>query len=432
MAKKPRTIGLWLVGACGGVGSTVALGLAAISRRHAGLTGLVSELPPFRDASLVDPANIVIGGHEIREETFLGAVTNLHRRSGLFTTELIRACTPNLRAAQKEIRPGTLLGCSKVVRVMADRGGVARDRSAAHAVERLASDIIDFRERMRVDDCVVVNVASSEPPMPRAKKIADWDKLEKALAKPGNDVLPSSSIYALAALQAGCPFVNFTPSTGIGVLAIQQRAHEMGLPYMGNDGKTGETLVKSVLAPMFAMRNLEVLSWVGQNILGNRDGAVLNDPATRQSKIQSKDGLVARIVGGTPTTRVGIEYVPSLDDWKVAWDYIHFAGFLGTKMSLQFSWCGSDSILAAPLVIDLARFAALEHSRGGMGPMRHLAFFFKDPIAAQEHDLASQWRTLVVNLNCWPPMHARGRSWCTSTFHMCPSKALMPLGGHSS
>ncbi len=399
MASKSNKIGLWLVGACGGVGSTVALGLGALSHRRASVTGLVSELPPFRDAPLVNPASIILGGHEIREETFVGAVTNLHHRSGLFSTELIRECTPRLRAAQREIRPGTLLGCSRVVREMSDRRGTARDRSVAHAIDRLASDIVAFRERNRVDDCIVINVASSEPPMPRTKKLNDWEKLEKELTKPGKDLIPSSSIYALAALQAGCPFVNFTPSTGICIPATLQRAHELGLPYMGNDGKTGETLVKSALAPMFAMRNLEVLSWVGQNILGNRDGAVLNDPATRQSKILSKDGLVARIVGGSPTTRVGIEYVPSLDDWKVAWDYIHFRGFLDTKMSLQFSWCGSDSILAAPLVIDLARFAALEHSRGGIGPMRHLAFFFKDPIAAQEHDLASQWRSLVEQVN---------------------------------
>lgn len=398
MAKKPQKIGLWLVGACGGVGSTVALGLAALSKRRASVTGLVSELPPFRDALLVEPANIVIGGHEIRQETFMAAVSHLHRRSGLFDADLIRECTPRLRAAQHEVRPGTLVGCGKVVREMADRSGVARDRSAAHAVERLSSDIIDFRERMQVDDCIVINVASSEPPMPRVAGFAEWAKLEKLLAKPGNEVLPSSSIYALAALQAGCPFINFTPSTGIGVPAIQRRAQELGLPYMGNDGKTGETLVKSVLAPMFAMRNLEVLSWVGQNILGNRDGAVLDDPATRQSKIRSKDALVARLVGGTPTTKVGIEYVPSLDDWKVAWDYIHFRGFMNTKMSLQFSWCGSDSILAAPLVIDLARFAALEHGSGGIGPMCHLGFFFKDPIGVGEHDLNSQWRRLVEHV----------------------------------
>lgn len=385
------------MGACGGVGSTVALGLAALARDKTTSTGLVSELPPFHEAHLVDCSRIVLGGHEVRSETLLEAATALHQRSCLFTSEWIRDSAAILRAAQKQIRPGTLLGSSKAVRQIAETDVVVSDRSPAAAIERLAADISDFKRRTKVDDCIVINIASSEPPVSHAAHHAKWSSLEKRLLKSG-PALPSSSIYALAAVESGCPFVNFTPSTGIGLPAIRERAEQLGLPYMGNDGKTGETLVKSALAPMFALRNLEVMSWVGQNILGNRDGAVLADPATRQSKIQSKDGLVARIVGGSPTTRVGIDYVPSLEDWKVAWDYIHFRGFLGTKMSLQFSWCGSDSILAAPLVIDLARFAALEHSRGGVGPMRHLAFFFKDPIGVTEHDLNSQWRGLVEHI----------------------------------
>jgi myo-inositol-1-phosphate synthase len=234
--------------------------------------------------------------------------------------------------------------------------------------------------------------------MLRTAAHAEWTGLKRALARRGASVLSSSSIYALAAFEAGCPFINFTPSPGIAVPAIQQRAKELGLPYMGSDGKTGETLVKSVLAPMFAMRHLEVMSWVGQNILGNRDGAVLDDPQTRESKIKTKDVVVSKIVGAKPVTRVGIEYVPSLDDWKVAWDFIHFRGFLNTKMSMQFTWCGSDSILAAPLIIDLTRFAALECRRGGVGPMRHLGFFFKDPMDVDEHDLFTQWRQLVEHV----------------------------------
>jgi myo-inositol-1-phosphate synthase len=101
---------------------------------------------------------------------------------------------------------------------MADRGGVIRDKSIAEAVERLSSDIVDFRKRMRVDDGVVMNVASSEPPMSAALKLADWRKLERALSKSGTNTIPSSSVYALAAIEAGCPFINFTPSTGICVL----------------------------------------------------------------------------------------------------------------------------------------------------------------------------------------------------------------------
>jgi myo-inositol-1-phosphate synthase len=208
-------------------------------------------------------------------------------------------------------------------------------------------------------------------------------------------VLPPSSLYALGAFEAGCPFINFTSSTGVDVPAVRERADQLGLPYMGRDGKTGETLVKSVLAPMFSMRNLSVLSWVGQNILGNCDGANLTDARVRAAKLRTKDKTVSQILGKSTTTRVSIDYVPSLDDWKVAWDFIHFEGFLGTRMSLQFTWQGSDSLLAAPLIIDLARLAALACRSGDPGPMRHLACFFKDPMDVQEKDLFTQWGMLV-------------------------------------
>ena len=152
------------------------------------------------------------------------------------------------------------------------------------------------------------------------------------------------------------------------------------MPHAGQDLKTGETLVKSVLAPMFARRNLRVLSWVGHNILGNRDGQVLNDPDNKASKVKSKDALLAELLGYKPQSLVSIEYVESLDDWKTAWDHIHFEGFLGTKMMLQFTWQGCDSLLAAPLVIDLVRLAALAQRRGESGVMPHLACFFKSPV----------------------------------------------------
>jgi myo-inositol-1-phosphate synthase len=146
---------------------------------------------------------------------------------------------------------------------------------------------------------------------------------------------------------------------------------------------------------MFAMRNLKVLSWVGQNILGNRDGAALHDPRTRAAKEHSKDKAVSQICGPRAVTRVGIDFVPSLHDWKVAWDYVHFSGFLGTRMSLQFTWQAADSVLAAPLVIDLARFAAHAVSAGHSGPMGHLAFFFKDPMDVEDQNLFTQWRKLI-------------------------------------
>lgn len=391
-------VGLWMIGAGGRVGSAVALGVAALSKRLTPPTGLVSALPVFDSVRLIDPGKIVIGGHEVRSETILEAIAAAHEKANLFYEEIIRRCTPQLRVVQRNLRPGSLYGAGPTIRKLADLRGLKKERSGAAAIEWLSADIEAFRRRHGLDCVVVIHVASSEPPFSRQAAHARFDKLQRALSKPGSRVLPTSSLYALAAIEAGCPFINFTPSLGMDVPAIRERADRLGIPYMGRDGKTGETLVKSILAPMFAMRHLPVLSWVGQNILGNRDGAVLRDPKTRQSKIRTKDKIVSRIVGRSPTTLVSIDYVPSLDDWKVAWDYIHFEGFLNTKMSMQFTWCGSDSILAAPLIIDLVRFTALEWKRGASGSMPHLGFFFKDPIDVQEHDLFTQWHRLVEHV----------------------------------
>ena len=137
--------------------------------------------------------------------------------------------------------------------------------------------------------------------------------------------------------------------------------------------------MKTVLAPMFADRNLKVMSWVGHNIFGNRDGLVLDDPSNKSSKVETKDRVVTQILGYKPSTIVTIEYLPDMGDWKTAWDHIHFQGFLGTKMALQFTWQGCDSLLAAPLAIDLARLADLEKRRGGRGLMQTPRLLFQEP-----------------------------------------------------
>ena len=177
--------------------------------------------------------------------------------------------------------------------------------------------------------------------------------------------------------------------------ALRRLADERGVPHMGSDGKTGETLVKTALAPLFAGRALRVLSWEGYNMLGNRDGFVLNDPEAKESKTQSKDRALRQILGDEGThSKVTIDYVPSLDDWKVAWDYIHFEGFLGAKMSMQFTWQGNDSALAAPLVLDLARLAAFAQMQGESGLMTHAAAYFKSPADVEEQTFVKQLQRL--------------------------------------
>jgi myo-inositol-1-phosphate synthase len=173
--------------------------------------------------------------------------------------------------------------------------------------------------------------------------------------------------------------------------ALDELARLRRVPIAGQDGKTGETLLKAVLAPMFAARNLRVLSWVGHNILGGGDGRTLSDPINKLSKVRSKVALLGSLLEEKPQTHVSIEYIESLDDWKTAWDHIHFEGFLGTKMTMQFTWQGCDAILAAPLVLDLARMALLAQRRGEFGAMRHLACFFKSPLESSEHDFTKQY-----------------------------------------
>jgi len=168
----------------------------------------------------------------------------------------------------------------------------------------------------------------------------------------------------------GCSYINFTPSVGSHVLALKELALEQSVLHCGRDGKTGETLLKSVLAPMFADRNLEVMSWVGHNIFGNMDGRVLDDPVNKATKVHSKDHLLTEILGYPPQSHVSIEYIPSLADWKTAWDHIHFQGFLQTPMIMQFIWQGCDSLLAAPLVLDLVRLIERERRRGSAGVMK--------------------------------------------------------------
>jgi myo-inositol-1-phosphate synthase len=200
-------------------------------------------------------------------------------------------------------------------------------------------------------------------------------------------------------LRCGYTYINFTPSLGASLPALDELAQSTGSLHAGKDGKTGETLVKTVLAPMFALRNLKVMSWVGHNIFGNRDGLILDDPSNKSSKVETKDRVVTQILGYKPASLVTIEYLPDMGDWKTAWDHIHFQGFLGTKMALQFTWQGCDSLLAAPLAIDLARLADLEKRRGRRGRLTHLACFFKSPDGCEENDFFKQFTMLLEHLS---------------------------------
>jgi len=389
-----RRVGLWFIGACGGVASTSALGLSALTRGLTPTTGLVTALPMFDSLELDEPASIVVGGHDIRQATFLSAVCEMRARANVFDERTIAACASDLEAWSNNLRPGVVYKPNSAITALADRADVRQARTPREAINLIQTDLRAFKTTQKLDQLIVVNAASTEPPFEASDEQQSLEKLLPALERPAPAALPTSSIYAFAAMDAGFPYVNMTPSRGATLPALDELARKRGVPHAGQDLKTGETLVKSVLAPLFARRNLRVLSWVGHNILGNRDGQVLNDPENKASKLKSKDALLAEMLGYKPQSIVSIEYVESLDDWKTAWDHIHYEGFLGTKMMMQFTWQGCDSLLAAPLVIDLVRLTALAQRRGETGTMPQLACFFKSPIGVKEHDFGKQFAML--------------------------------------
>jgi myo-inositol-1-phosphate synthase len=390
-----RRVGIWLIGACGGIGGTVALGLEALRRGLIGSTSMTTELPAFQHLDLDNFGSIVIGGHDIRRSSFRQAVRELHERAGVFDAQLIDPCLPALDEWTANIRPGTAFNAGAAIQKLADLPEAQRAENGLSAIERIQADLQAFRTDNQLDQVVVVNIASTEPPAQLSDIHASMPKLRAALES-RQLVLPASGLYAWAALDLGWPYINFTPSLGASFPAASQLAGERKAVFGGKDGKTGETLLKTVLAPMFAHRNLKLLSWVGHNIFGNRDGQVLDDPANKASKIQTKDQVISQIVGYKPQTHVSIEYIESLDDWKTAWDHIHFQGFLGVRMSLQFTWQGCDSILAAPLVLDLARLALMSQRRGEVGVLKHLACFFKSPMGVTEQDFFKQFEMLAA------------------------------------
>lgn len=401
MAAKKRSrkrssdrLGVWIFGALGGLATTTTVGARAIAKGLAGTHGLLTATPFFDKVPLQSFEGMVFGGHDVRDATVEQAAMEIHESTGTIPHGLLSKLSRDLKKISGEIRPGSLINAGRTIdRIATIKRG--RKRSMRAEVRRIQREISEFMTRNRLDRCVCVNLMSTEPKLRLTGTHESLAKFEAALDRGAATSVRPSALYAYAAAKLGLPFIHFTPSNATLIPAVRELFDRNGAPYMGCDGKTGETLVKSSLAPMFKYRNLQVLSWQGYNILGDRDGVVLADEENKRAKIETKDGLLSSILGYPLHTHVGIDYVPSLSDLKTAWDFIHFQGFLGYKMSLQFTWQGCDAILAAPIVLDMVRLADLASRRGESGPMHHLSCFFKRPLEVDEHDLHQQWHLMT-------------------------------------
>jgi myo-inositol-1-phosphate synthase len=241
------------------------------------------------------------------------------------------------------------------------------------AVAAIVDDLARFKAAHRLDDLVVVNLASTERTPADGPALRTPDAFEHALDEDDPDIGPAM-LYARAAIEAGVPYGNFTPSVAADAPALVELARRKGVPVAGKDGKTGQTLMKTVLAPALRARALRV------------DGWALEDPDSLRSKLGTKGSVLDGILGYRVEDHiVDIRYYRPRGDDKEAWDNIDVTGFLGQRMQIKVNFLCKDSILAAPLVLEIARVLDLARQRGEAGPQEQLSLFFKAPMTANGH-----------------------------------------------
>ncbi len=286
---------------------------------------------------------------------------------------------------------------------------VKKARNKFDLAAQLQEDIREFKKKTGVARLVMVWCGSTEIHQNRQAEHASVAAFEQAM-KENHPAIAPSMIYAYAAITSGVPFANGAPNLTVDIPALQELAREHDVPIAGKDFKTGQTLLKTVLAPGFKARMLGLQGWFSTNILGNRDGEVLDDPGSAKTKEESKLGVLDYILQpslypqlyGKVHHKVDINYYPPRGDNKEGWDNIDIFGWLGYPMQVKVDFLCRDSILAAPIVLDLVLFLDLAQRAGLRGIQEWLSFYFKSPMCAPEvypeHDLFIQLMKLKNTL----------------------------------
>jgi myo-inositol-1-phosphate synthase len=271
-------------------------------------------------------------------------------------------------------------------------------------VEQLRQDIRNFKAKNNCSRIVVLWAASTEIYIPESEAHQSLASLEKAMKENNTEVISPSMCYAYAAIAEGAPFIMGAPNLCVDIPAMWEFSKKQNVPIAGKDFKSGQTLMKTVLAPMFKTRMLGVSGWFSTNILGNRDGEVLDEPENFKTKEVSKLSVIDNIfepekfpdLYGDVYHKVRINYYPPRKDNKEAWDNIDIFGWMGYPMEIKVNFLCRDSILAAPIALDLVLFSDLAARAGMCGIQTWLSFFCKSPMHDKEHqpvhDLFTQWR----------------------------------------
>jgi myo-inositol-1-phosphate synthase len=361
-------LGVAIVGVGGAVATTAIAGVEMIKAGSNALDGL-----PLADRDIdgmVAYRDMQFGGWDLTEDT-LGACAMRHGVIG--EKELVDGAS-SLNSMRPWKAAGSTAYCANI------DGGHKLTQGHRAAVTQIQDDLRRFREEQALDRVVVINLASTErQPNGDAGCLVSRDAFERGLDADDAAISPAM-LYAYAAIDAGTPYANFTPSMASDVAPLADFARERNVPIAGKDGKTGQTFLKTVIAPALRDRALHVDGWFSTNILGNSDGLALDNPDALQSKLGTKGSVLNQILGYPVEDHiVMIHYYRPRGDDKEAWDNIDLTGFLGQKMQLKLNFLCKDSVLAAPLAIEIARCLDLAHQRGDGGVQEQMGIFFKLP-----------------------------------------------------
>jgi myo-inositol-1-phosphate synthase len=377
------------------IGSLTQMGTVRLGKRTDGRSPKVTEFVPL--ATLDD---LVFTGWDIFEDNMYDAATH----AGVLDQRLLDQLKPFLSS----VKPRAAVFDHNYVKKI-DGPNVKKGKSKMDLAEQLRADIRDFRKTSGASRLVTMWCGSTESYIEATAAHQSVKAFEKALHE-SDDMIAPSMIYAYASIAEGVPFANGAPNLTVDIPALEEFAKTKNVPVGGKDFKTGQTLIKTVLAPAFKARMLGLSGWFSTNILGNRDGEVLDDPGSFKTKEESKLGAVEHILQpelypelyGKIYHKVRINYYPPRGDNKEGWDNIDIFGWLNYPMQIKVDFLCRDSILAAPIVLDLALFFDLASRAGMRGIQEWLSFYFKSPMCAKElypeHDLFIQLMKLKNTL----------------------------------
>ena len=377
------------------IGSLTQMGTIRIGKRSDNNFPLIKEFVPL--ASLDD---LVFDGWDIRDETCYEAAR--------YAKVLNDADLNNVADELRSLKPMKGVFDQNYVKRLTG-SYVKEGKTKYDLMMKIRDDIRSFKEKHSLDRVVVIWSASTETFIQLSRVHQTKEAFIEGMKNNDPDISPSM-LYAYAAVAEGAPYINGSPSLSADAPAIVDFANEMGVPIAGKDLKTGQTLVKTVIAPMLKARLLGLSGWFSTNILGNRDGEVLDDPGSFKTKEESKLSVIDSILQpdlypdlyNNYYHKVRINYYPPRGDNKEGWDNIDIFGWLGYPMQLKINFLCRDSILAAPLVLDLILFADLALRSKMKGIQEWLSVFFKSPMhspdVVPEHDLFIQMMKLKNTL----------------------------------